>query len=501
MPDSNQDDAANRDTVPQGVLYTQVSGKPPLGDMQLLADICNRLHSREVGNLPLEEKVQAVDDLYAQGMYIVAAQTPSLACSLLPVPGKTRQLVRQMQALLDALALEFLKLAETIERTGYQDRRTTLDRALWRSMYALSRHLFVGELTAAPATEDIWRRLHQTFGLANQTGTVLRNPSGSPYSLKDAYCRAVLLGCAQPASFTGAEIAFLDEYLERYSGHADLDVSPTQERPATFWIDPARDAPATSITRQAPPAESRPLYLSCGRLVLLLEAQSAALSADTLPERIDLPAFAGKASGRSVLNRLASYWGAPGKRRFPRRRQNYRAQLCVGFKNLCRLFGTRQQPVDTSMWMITNESPDGYAAMHATGKAGPIAVGDVAALKTESGENWQLCIIRWALSENQEHIEIGLQILSTRAAAANIALRSAKGTDSYQPALVLPAMPALQTEEALVVPVGTLSDSPDCIVLVLEKENIEVREVTAEQRGDQSGQIEIYEIRTMLRAD
>ena len=62
--------------------------------------------------------------------------------------------------------------------------------------------------------------------------------------------------------------------------------------------------------------------------------------------------------------------------------------------NVFQLFQTSSAPSEVSNWMVVNESPDGYAIMHVSGKAGAITVGDVVALRTETGNNWQLCIIR-----------------------------------------------------------------------------------------------------------
>ena len=73
------------------------------------------------------------------------------------------------------------------------------------------------------------------------------------------------------------------------------------------------------------------------------------------------------------------------------------------------------QAGELTSWMVTNESPDGYALMHVTGKTNRVTPGDIVALRTENVADWQICIVRWALSENPEHLEIGLQVLATRA--------------------------------------------------------------------------------------
>ena len=50
-----------------------------------------------------------------------------------------------------------------------------------------------------------------------------------------------------------------------------------------------------------------------------------------------LPGFAASPGGHGVLRRLATLWGHPAKRKFPRRRQSYRADLCSGLDRLWQL--------------------------------------------------------------------------------------------------------------------------------------------------------------------
>jgi hypothetical protein len=195
------------------------------------------------------------------------------------------------------------------------------------------------------------------------------------------------------------------------------------------------------------------------------------------------------------MTRLIHLWGNPGKRRFPRRNQNYRSDLCLGFDNLCQIYKPESRPIVTSAWMVTNESPDGYAEMHLSGKTRAVKVGNVAALRTKKGDSWQICIIRWALSENQEHMELGLQILAHQAYAASVALPAKKDAKtSYRPALVLPAAPMFRRNEALIVHSGALEGHSKNLVLVIERDNVEIREIGNVSCDERNGLIELYRI-------
>jgi hypothetical protein len=289
-------------------------------------------------------------------------------------------------------------------------------------------------------------------------------------------------------------VNFVAAYLELFADQVEF--TPTEDSPARFWIAPERDTPAVACSRKAAPPETKVHYFACDRLAELLNKQLADLESGHSAEQIGLPLFADSPAGRGVLRRLVVNWGYPGTRRFPRRRQNYRAVLCAGLDSLWHLFQNEATTtVDTSIWMITNESPDGYSVMHVSGKTGRVSVGDVIALRSESGDNWQICIVRWAFSDNPEHLELGLQILATRATPAILARPGAPADVAERlPVLLLPQIQALRATEMIVAPSGVLEEHYDRLLLVVERGNIEVREVKGTQLDEQNSHIEVFSI-------
>ena len=63
-----------------------------------------------------------------------------------------------------------------------------------------------------------------------------------------------------------------------------------------------------------------------------------------------------------------------------------------------------------------------------------------------------------------------------------------------QPALILPQIPPLRLDEMLITRSGLLEEQPAQLVLVVEKGNIEVREVRSTRLNEQNGQIEVFSI-------
>ncbi|MDR0441749.1 MAG: hypothetical protein LBI59_12355, partial [Candidatus Accumulibacter sp.] len=493
--DSEKTAGGKTDPLPATPSPNEGAAKPaPQAEAQGFEDAIK--HLRILKNLTLRQIQNSaiLDNFYVRSIETVEARLLLLSEMPLPIPRKPRQIIRNMQDLLELLAKLLLTPAE--EKDAAAPAAGIPSLALWRVLHLLSRHLLISSLIAAPPGAGIWKQLHEAYQLAMRLDITRIVPEGATRSLREEYYAAILLGCAQPTSFTGREVYYLDTYLERFSQHVDTDIDALEGGPVTFWINPENDGPATPYSRKHPRPETPVVNFSCRSLTTLLESQLAALEAGTPPKQLNLSSFAGTAGGIGVMNRLIHLWGNPGKRRFPRRSQNYRGDLCIGFNNLCNLYKPEQQPVVTSAWMITNESPDGYTVMHLSGRTRrAIAVGDVAALRTKTGGSWQLCIIRWALSENQEHMELGLQVLAPCAYTANIALPGGGGKEAktrFRPTLVLPTAPTLRENEALIVHSGALGGRSKNLVLIIERENVEIREIDSIRCDERNSLIELY---------
>jgi hypothetical protein len=450
----------------------------------------------EVGGSP-KERALALNGLYERSSSVVAALLPELTELMLPIPRKSRRLVRSVLDLLQMLADDTLEMVEGVASHDTSDRHQAPDLALWRSLHALAQQLMIAHLIASPAPTGAWQQLHQTYAMARSLHLEATAPRGQSRKLQHIYHAAILLGCAQPASLTAREVVFLAAYFERFAGQIETISAETAATaaPGTFWVDPTRDAPALPFSRKLAPSTAPLEYFSCAGLGLLLKTQIAQLNAGTPGEEIGLPELASTPAGVGVLRRLAGRWNAFGKRRFHRRRQNYRTVLGSGLDGLWQLCKQDDTAaVELSRWMITNESPDGYAIMHVSGKIGTLSVGNVAAVRTGDEKNWQICLVRWAVSENPEHLELGLQILSPKAVPATLArLADGEGTEHLR-VLVLPEIPSQRSSQLLVVASGALTQNNEKLLLVIEGENLAVREVQSIGIDEQTGSVDILTI-------
>ena len=444
-----------------------------------------------------EQRSASLAELQHRGDAALDSALHSLSNLSLPIPRKARQLARKGQGVMHLLAEQVLDQL-TDHEPGVTVSEAAAGEVLLRVLLSLERHLFIGYLTAMSASSGVWRSVHEIFQRA-----IARQGGGASWSLADhrirsAYKRIVLLGCAQPASFTGQALLFAKDYLDRFGDLAEfVDAEPDDTN--AFWIDLSRDTGAQASARRAPSTtEATTIALSCEALTAKIGEHLASLAQGTPPTEIDLPEFAGSPLGIATLQRLRRFWSEPAKRRFPRRRQHYRVVLCSGLEDLWHLFGdSHQRSIETSGWMITNESPDGCAIMHVMGKLANAVVGDIVAIRNETGRTWQICLIRWAQSENHEHLELGLQILSSKAVpAALIQTGDEETAAARHVVLLLPPIPPLRAREVLIAATGWIKPNHAKMVLLVDQERIEIREIhrVESEYNELSERIEMFAI-------
>ncbi len=448
--------------------------------------------------VPTAQRQKLLDLLYGQAERIVNADLPTLREISLPVSRKLRQRVRATLDMLNTLTQDYFNTLADL----FDPHITTSPRpphtALRRVMLCIAWQIQIGHLIASPTGIGLWQQLHAAFRTAHRLGlNHLSGPREGP-SINQIYSNTLLATIAQPASFSSRELTFINDYIAACSPTLELTDEPPKESDSIFWIDLDKDTPAHALIRRLPSAETQTRYFSCDAPTKQVKHHLNELKNGTAASSLGLPSFAASRTGIAVLKRLSELWGQPAKRKFPRRRQSYRVNFCAGLDSLWQLMKTPENTTGLSEWMVTNESPDGYALMHMSGHAKNLEVGDIAALqpigeRAETVPLWHVCIVRWAISENPEHIELGLQLLASRAVAAEIAQPFDLDSPSIA-ALILPETPPLRPSQALIVPSGALGDAKQKIIVLIETDNLAIREVRTTHIEEQTSSIEVFSV-------
>lgn len=442
----------------------------PVGNdpSQQLVELTHHLTALEAIEMKPDQHSEILELLHLRALAAIAELHPQLIGTTLPIPEHIRRNARNAKTALETLAAAHM---------GSNTDALSPNQRLY-ALQALSKHLLIDALVAAPPGVGIWRQMHQLHTPAG----IKTEPAQPIDPIDEVYFRAQMLACTQPAALSAQELTLVDAAIASIATLPDRPSAPSDDYSGLFWIDPTQDMAATAASRKPPPPNLSVRWFACDRPAIALTAIIDAIESGKKPAIFSLPEFAATPNGIATLRRVARCWDRPAKRRFHRRRQNIRASLLAGMNEVRELL--RSGKGATSEWMITNESPDGCAAMHVRGPTGRIDIGDVVALRFEGEQNWQICVARWAQSENPEHLELGLQRLAPEAATATLVARDLRAA-----ALVFTA-PGTPPRPTLMVAAGALAAPPEKAILLTERHNLDVRETTPGDCLEQTARIE-----------
>ncbi len=387
-----------------------------------------------------------------------------LSGARLPLDKELRAIALSLVGAHERIASGYERLLGDSERLARSQRRNA-PTVIARALRCLAEALATCHMAAGPPPANLWRRAHalakSARGFYEPTATVI---PGLPLDAEKIYKGLLALAAAQPEGFTPSEIALAAEYLDHFSASVNLLPAPPADEEAWYWIDTARDRGPLPSSRRIPAKHGELLFCSFRLLARMLGEQIAALEGGTPAGNLRLPESAGAVGALVALKRLQSHWSDPPRRHTARRRNHFHARICIGLDNMRRLLAPEGAPGTApdqapraSEWMVTNESPSGFAAMHISGDNEGLLPGSAVALHPGGGKPWNICIVRWMKSENPEHVELGLELVAPTALPVHVLFRSGAQEQQPTPALLLPAVPALRRHRAILAPAGAIS--------------------------------------------
>jgi hypothetical protein len=314
-------------------------------------------------------------------------------------------------------------------------------------------------MVGASVPPGLWRNAHRCYAQARRES---KAPSLDQPDAERTYRELLALAAAQPATLSPIEVLSVVEYLSRFSATVEIArrSSPDADD-RSFWFDPTGDFEPVAVKRKAAPSDGDIVFVSCSRLGQLAAEQVREIEAGTPPDHLHLPPQANEPVFRGLLRRLQESWIEPPARNLSRRRLSYEVSALVGFEAVRqRLAGDTQNDAghgtsDLSTWIVLNESPAGFALKHAGGETRGLTTGGVIAIRNDESRAWDVCVVRWLRSEVPGQVEIGVQLLSNGAQVVRIAFRNTRNPQPPVDGLLVPAVPAVRANEAILVPAGT----------------------------------------------
>ncbi|HEX8988804.1 MAG TPA: hypothetical protein VF816_12670 [Rhodocyclaceae bacterium] len=438
-------------------------GAPPAAD--LLRDLAPmRKHLAAIADvaMPPVQYVKVMELFEARAKLASAAVKPLLLDATLPVPKRLRVIAQGLMQIHRAIASGFLRALREASPDKFRSRARPPARiCAWGLAHLLQEFEIAQFISAAPAP-DFWKQAEALYRMAlTQLGAAAPEAAEAVARMK----ALLAMAAGQPEGFSPREVAFLAAYLEQ---HADaVEIPAAGEADGEYWVDGMHGIPPTASVRRRPGSEAALRY-GCAAMGRIARAHLARLAAGERPEALGLPHDALSADYRDVLTRAATHWESPRVRRTNRRRHGSRVQVCTNLGRLWCQSGPDAALADielaASEWMVLNESASGYAIMHVSGKLAGLMAGSAIGVRPEAGKPWSICIVRWARSDNPEHLELGLELVAPKAEAVRIVRPGAGGESEPLPALLLPPLAALKRGEALLTARGYFAAGPFALI-------------------------------------
>lgn len=473
----------------------------PLADDPLLDLAPLRKHIAAIGSLglPVLHRLKIDELLQQRAGRIDDALTPILLDVKLPLPIHLGAIAQDLLRLRTELCETWLKMAGQANPQELARIHRSKAQICLQGIINLSRQLIATALIATPTPTNFWRNAQALYHRAHESVDPTATLPAEITAIDTRFKAMLALTAAQPEGLAPREIAFLADYLETHAAATRIDMIRPEAAGDWFWLDANLDRPPVPLARLQP--EGGPcLYIRFGELADLAAIHLDQLNDGVPPLSLGLPVQAAGADYRNALERARQCWSAPRRRSFNRRPQSLPVEVCTQLSTLWTALasGAAAKPesgncdLTYSDWTINNESPLGYAIVHVVGKVTGIVPGCAVGLRTGADAAWQICLVRWARSNDSSHIEMGLEVLAPAAQPIRIQTVAASKPAPPIPALLLPALPALSRGEAILTVRGDYNARP--FTLLQEQDTrLQIVECMPHRSLIETSSIEVFE--------
>ena len=425
---------------------------------QILARLTemNRSRVRVTLRQDITEKIRV------QALALLPGLDSSLASGTLPLSNSSRSAAGVVEDLVTELAYSYkLLLVEQARRLFGLASSGRAVLPVVRAMQLLARRLALGYRVYATNAKGVWLELHELYQFALRRGLANRALPDETDTPLSVYRDALLIAFAEPLKLMQGDLDRVAVWLTRFGSLASItSAGQTRAGQGVFLLKPQRDVPGYALAkRHHPVPHGHDLLLNTLPAAEALLDQLAKLAAGEDPATLGLPPESTDAAFRDLMGRLVKHWGAVPNRRFTRLRTHARVEISVGIRGIWDFLNRRPNAAQAGEWMVTNESPRGFALLHVGGAIEQIRVGEVIGLRTRDSQTCHVCVVRWVLSDNPEHLELGLEELAPTARPVTLRTTGMPQPQESQPVLLLPEVPSLNQAPAILAPLFPLDAS------------------------------------------
>lgn len=419
----------------------EVSGSVPKLSLMIRAVTCNT---------KVKDRLELLRKLKAPVINVLKAVHGKKVGITLPLADDDIKLLRAVDGLLRDLICGYNSIIEEASGSVGMFKAATKAQyaeACYGSIVFQTRRLVLSYESYRSVRKGIWSQIHLVYLTAYKNGVekiplqIERPENTYQSSVEHVYKRAILIGRSDPYHFSFRGVTRLFESLDKWPAMVKLSKEAASvKNNSMFIIDLESDFPAAPYFKTSSEIkDGKYLILDTSDLMERLNKELKSI----------MHSIAGGLKGinhvqgferMEILRHIVISWGMHPVRKSDREDIGLDCKIVFGLTNIFSILhpglntndaneidfdstaeiqmvlGVFQERfgkiVDknsfVSSWKIGNESSGGYSLTHTKSSTKELRVGDVLALQKKGEADWNICIVRWAMINDDGELQAGL---------------------------------------------------------------------------------------------
>jgi hypothetical protein len=459
-------------------------------------EVATELDKLNRSALPPRQRLAVMEELRETIHYVQAEYGKRLLGKPLPLSERDTRVLGELAALWQAAAVGYGHcLAAAIGGdSGVGDAKALL---CHRCLTCVAREIHEYVRLAYEFDPELWRRLNRFYAIADQLAVaklpVADPAAGTERSCQEDYVRMLLTCQANPYEFSRRQLALLERWLDRWAPLVSLGAAAPRAGEAAPPLEVNLSAAAGLRSQPTEGFSTSLRYLDMSEISKEIRVKTVLLSQGQAPEGLDLGPDCEASECIELLGRLHRQWcEGTVARMFERTPSQATAEVCFGLPAIhfyvsgkpfkqprkggeltareqreiaalghktsetARLTREQAGSLAIEQWNVEDRSTLGLRLMMREQAGERLTANRLVATMPSDRNRYALGVVRWVMVSRDGHLRAGVRTLPGDPVTAAVRPTgiNVSASEKFSPAMLLPAIPAVQIPASLVLPSG-----------------------------------------------